>query len=1418
MVAFPGVIGESAGIVTLRRQLTQLLEHHATMRRLPPLLLLGETGTGKGLLAREIHRAGPRAAGPFVAINCAAIPDTLLEAELFGFEKGAFTDARQAKAGLFQTAHHGTLFLDEISLLADALQGKLLTALEDQAVRRLGSTRVEPVDVWVLAAASDDLQRAVRAKRFREELYHRLAVVILRLPPLRERGSDVLVLAEHFLARACKDYGLPSKQLGDEARGALLAYRWPGNVRELANVMERVALLTATPTVMADDLGLPATPGGTPAARADPGVAASPMDEAERTRLLTTLRETGWNVSRTAVKLGLARNAVRYRIQKYGLHPDPAAGEPHGATPASSVPDEAAPRKAPSSSASGPAGRPPVTSGARSDPGAAHTPAMSAPAGLRWEQRHVALLRVEFAEASLPTPFELDRALEAFVDKVQTFDGRLEELGASGIVAAFGLEPLDDAPGRAAHAAMTILNVVERHRRRYPEQPTIRAALHVASLLVGRVGSAAVQLEQGARREAWARLEALSATAEPGTVIISEEAAPFLERRFMLAALPTRAGSPRGAHRLEGLERTGLGLGGALTQLVGRQEEVQLLERQYREACGNEIRMVSIVGDPGIGKSRLVYECRQRLVAERALILQGHCTAFGRSTPFLPFVEAIRAAFLLEEADGPEEVTRKLRAGLELLGLPAEANLPFLQVLLGLPGDDTLRLDPETVGIRSRDLLHQILRERCRLSPVILILDDLHWGDTASVEFLVRLLESQDDSPLLILATYRPPFQPPWIGRPKVTELRLGPLNEESCLQLVHRRLAGKALPEAVVRLVVDKAEGNPLFVEELTRYLAERGRTTGRTDGLGARAGSDPAPLPASLRQLLLDRIEQLAPGPRLLLQVASVIGRRTSADLIRMVLGTAGDVTSDLRALEAQELLVADRTRTQEEYVFKHVLIQDAVYDAIAQPARANLHQGVADAIERMHRSRLGEWAEVLAHHYSQSPRTDKAVRYLVRAGEKSLRVFSLEEADRYFSQAMDLLDGASAPADGAAFAEALLGRVEVCFYRGDQKGVIALAERYRDRIEALGDPRRLSRLLSWQGVAHCMGAQFGSAKPLLERARALAESVGDQDCLSHAAAGLAWACWLAPSDRPGDAVEELAEQALAIPDRPGHLLVASQCLTQLVLYKISRGQYSEARALSRQLIDLGRRMGAPRPTAMGLRALAWAELYEECYTEALGHADEALRIAPSPVDRLIANMARGAALTFLGRAEEAIELLGSAREEIIRLGTVELLLRVDIPYGLAQARTGATAAGVRMIEDAIARFTAWGNKFAPAFGRMALGELYLAMARGDPASPGGRRSGRLRSFLPFHFLATRRARRQLEEAIRLARESGLMGVLARSLLGLGLLCEAEGRRDDARRHLEQAREMADTLASPVLSQRIQAALEAYRSRWSA
>src|SRR5438309_1854807 len=258
----PEVLGESVGITNLRAQVAHLLGRQGHGRSLPTLLIQGETGTGKGLLARTIHQASIRTARPFVDIDCASIPETLLEAELFGVERGAFTDARQTKLGLFQTASGGTIFLDEVGLLPRSLQGKLLKVVEERGVRRLGSTHTEVVDLWVLAATNIDLKAAVRDGSFRDYLYHRLAAVSLIMPPLRARNGDILLLAEHFLARACAEFRLPLKTLSADAQAALLAHSWPGNVRELANLLERVVLLSGEETVInAGLLALPSAAG-----------------------------------------------------------------------------------------------------------------------------------------------------------------------------------------------------------------------------------------------------------------------------------------------------------------------------------------------------------------------------------------------------------------------------------------------------------------------------------------------------------------------------------------------------------------------------------------------------------------------------------------------------------------------------------------------------------------------------------------------------------------------------------------------------------------------------------------------------------------------------------------------------------------------------------------------------------------------------------------------------------------------------------------------------------------------------------------------------------------------------------------------------------------------------------------------------
>src|SRR5881397_3529096 len=577
------LIGDSPGLVAVRTQVEQLLRRHSATRRLPPILILGETGTGKGLLARAAHEAGPRRGGPFVAVNCAAIPETLLEAELFGFERGAFTDASHAKAGLFQTAHRGTLFLDEIALLPQNLQAKLLTVLEDRAVRRLGSTRTEAVDVWVITATSEDLKAWARRPRFREELYHRLAVVTLRLAPLRERGKDILTLAEHFLAHTCTEYGLAPKTLTEDARAALVAYRWPGNVREVANVMERVALLTDASFLTANKLEL-AAPPGRPAQGHDPtppdaleGVSLEEtVERIERARILEALHKTRWNISRAASRLGVTRHILRYRLRKYGLRSPAEATEPTIPAEPESLTVE------------------PTTA--------------SRPVNVQWDRRHVAMLRADIVTASsVRTVPDAGSVLETLVEKVQSFGGQVEEVSPTGLLAVFGLEPVEDAPRRAAHAALAIQKIAVHARRGSPEFLDVRVGLHASEVLIARVDSA-TRVDHDAKREAWMQLEAFMRSAEPGTVLVSEATRPFLERRFVVSPVAADAGAAGRAYRLAGLGRTALGLGEQLTPLVGRDRELEQLALALEHVRKGHGQVVGVVGEAGVGKSRLFWE------------------------------------------------------------------------------------------------------------------------------------------------------------------------------------------------------------------------------------------------------------------------------------------------------------------------------------------------------------------------------------------------------------------------------------------------------------------------------------------------------------------------------------------------------------------------------------------------------------------------------------------------------------------------------------------------------------------------------------------------------------------------------------------------------------------------------------------
>ncbi|MDH3446224.1 MAG: sigma-54 dependent transcriptional regulator, partial [Deltaproteobacteria bacterium] len=317
------ILGNAPSICALRDQIQHLASFDTIGNlQVPTLLLHGETGTGKGLVARVTHESGPRANGPFIEINCAAIAENLLEAELFGFEAGAFTDAKRAKPGLFEAASRGTLFLDDVDTLPIPIQAKFLKVIEEKCVRRLGSVSDQQVDVKVIAATQKDLHVQVNEGRFRDDLYHRLAVVILKIPALRERTEDIALLANHFSRSCAEAHGLVPKRLGPTGEAWLLSYQWPGNIRELSHLMVRATLLIPEPVLdaaMLERLSAGESPPSTQPGSRPLDSKSEPADESARIR--EALTRTGGNVVQTARLLGLGRNALRYRMRRHGIEP-----------------------------------------------------------------------------------------------------------------------------------------------------------------------------------------------------------------------------------------------------------------------------------------------------------------------------------------------------------------------------------------------------------------------------------------------------------------------------------------------------------------------------------------------------------------------------------------------------------------------------------------------------------------------------------------------------------------------------------------------------------------------------------------------------------------------------------------------------------------------------------------------------------------------------------------------------------------------------------------------------------------------------------------------------------------------------------------------------------------------------------------
>jgi DNA-binding NtrC family response regulator/tetratricopeptide (TPR) repeat protein len=1345
MKGLSDLVGDSPGIRVVRETVARLLARQQDARRLPSILIQGETGTGKGLLARMIHRAGPRPDGPFIDVNCAAIPDTLLEAEMFGFERGAFTDARRSKPGLFQAAHRGTIFLDEVGLLPEALQAKLLKVLEERTVRRLGATRDEAIDVWVITATNEDLKVAIRERRFREDLYHRLAVLTVVLPPLRERGDDVVTLAELFLERVCAEYGVPRKALAADAPAVLRAYRWPGNVRELSNVIERAVLMASSPDVTAESLAL--TDAVVTASAAASGRPESPvsLDDAMRDHLVEVLKQTDWNISRTSALLGISRNTLRARMDKYGL------------------------RVREGGTRSEPAPRPPAP-GVRLPASAPSVPAPLAPAPApasvrRWERRRLALLRVALVPTGEPdASLETARALEVVVDKVRTFGGHIEGIGPIGIVAVFGLDTAGDTADRAAHVALAIVKAVERARREEGGEVAVRVGLHATPALVGLSGGPA-ELDMDERRDLWPVLDQLIECAQLDSISITTATAALLTRRFELApGLGLAGGAP--THVLVGRERTGLGPGGRTATFVGRQQELELLQSRLALLARGHGHVVGIGGEAGIGKSRLTYEFRQLLAGREIDYLEAHCFSYGSAVPYLPMLDVTRWFAGIVETDPPAVMGAKIRAALNDLGLDGVDLAPYLLHLLGVKeGADPLAVSHEALKTRIFETLRQALRRRSRRRPIVLVVEDLHWIDATSEEFFDSVVDVLTGAPIFVICTHRPGYRPPWIEKSYATQVGLQPLDITQARRVVRSALGNSDVPESLIDVILAKAEGNAFFLEELARAIRE------------PRDPASPIVVPDTVQDVLLSRIERLPAAERTLLASASVIGKDFPLSVVQAIAGLSPDaVAQGLAQLEAGEFVHEAGSGADVEYTFRHALTHEVVYASVNEPERRRLHAAILAALERLFGARSGEHVEDLARHAAGGAVWNKALVYLRQAGAKAYAGGAHREAVARYEQALAAL--AELPLDHERLAQAVELRFELrtsLLPLGEvERGLEYIREAEKLAAE-LKDARRLAQVTVYLiGQLYLMG-EHDRAWEAGQRALAIGHTVDD------------FALRISTNTYLGQVVHARGEyrRAAEFFRINADLLVGDRARERFGLPQLP--SVHSRTCLVWSLAELGEFAEA---STRAEEAVAIAESVDQ------------------PLSRTVAYAGLGVAWLRQGHHDRAIDALERALA-LTRESNIPLWFpRVASALGAAYAHGERTAAGVSLLERAVERATTMCLMGGLALLVGYLAEAYLLDGRLDDAATQagraltlarqhGERGNEAMVLRVLGEISRRRgdlgaAVAELDEARALSDRLSMRPLLGHCNVSLARARVSVGDRDGAARHLAMAREL--------------------------
>jgi class 3 adenylate cyclase/tetratricopeptide (TPR) repeat protein len=981
----------------------------------------------------------------------------------------------------------------------------------------------------------------------------------------------------------------------------------------------------------------------------------------------------------------------------------------------------------------------------------------------------------------------LDPVIEHMMEAVHRYEGTVSNLMGDGIMALFGAPVAhEDHAVRACYAALRMQESVNRYangvRRTEGVPIQIRVGLNSGEVVVGAIGND-LKMDYTAIGQTVHLASRMEQMATPGSVLMTPEALRLAEGYVQVK--PLGPVSVKGlTEPVEVYEVTGVGAARSrlqaaaargLSRFVGRDAETEQLRKALEQARAEHGQVVGVVGEPGLGKSRLFFEFTHSYRTQGWLMLESGSVSYGKATPYLPVIDLLKAYFKIQDRDDQREIREKVTGKLLTLDKSLESTLPAFVALLDVPVDDPAwqALDPSQRRQQTLGAVKRLLLRESQVQPLILLFEDLHWIDSETQAMLESLVESLPTSRLLLLVNYRPEYQHGWANKTYYTQLRLDPLPPESAGEILNSVLGNDHGLQSLMQLLIERTEGNPFFLEETVRTLIETKVLVGERGNYHLEKKVESTQVPATVQAVLAARIDRLPLAEKQLLQSAAVIGKDIPFSLLQAITELSDEeLRRGLTHLQAAEFLYETSLFPDLQYTFKHALTHEVAYGSLLHERQRALHARIVEAIEALYSNRLIEQVERLAHHAAQGKVWAKALTYLRQAGTKADARSANQEAASYFEQALTAL-----------------GHLPES--RETREQAIDLHFNLRISLLPLGEHRRvLEHLRTAEGLARALDDQRRLARVGVYIARQLSAQ-GEHE---QAVTACERAMWMAKNQ------DDYSLEALAT------LYMGSAYFTL--------GNYPRAvEVLRGNLVPLDNPVvrerfgGVGFPFAFSREALALS--LAECgeFVEAIARGTEAIRISEAGGHPFsVAAMYRGIGHLYLRRGDlhQATLALEHALEICRGVDSSLLFHVVTSALGYACACSGRTAEAIPLLEEAVERPVMTGSNEGQSLRTIWLSEAYLLAGREADARAAAQRAlGLARQHKERgHEAYTLRllgeiaahndppdvgeAEHHYRQALALAEELGMRPLIAHCHVGLAKLYRRAGNHEKAKTHL--------------------------------